>query len=163
LAGFCVCTLAGILAATGALDNGAAAAKTAGVKKPMDLFKYVDAADLKLNQKQENILNLHKKSPAAMNVRLIEFDREALKRGGPLRLPLPGRPLEIDGYELVIVGGVTKLKWKAAPNESVNLYVTDKTISGLIYAGKEVFSVEAVSPDVQALIQLDQSKFKERK
>jgi hypothetical protein len=68
--------------------------------------------------------------------------------------------LELKDYKISKEKGAVKLEWKGEePNHSVTLSLRGKSVTGIIYTGEKVYSVEPLGNGLQAMVLLDQTKF----
>ena len=154
-----VCAILGATAVLGAA--GGIQGLGACDKEPKMLFKFVDMTDVKLTEKQKTILARIQKKPTTVDLKVVKFQNEALfQNGAPVRLPLaPDKaPMDLNGYKIIQEGISTNFTWSAKPRDSVNLTVRDGDVTGQIYAGDRVYSVESLSGNLHVMVQIDQAK-----
>ena len=131
-------------------------------QEPKVLLKPVDMAVTELNPKQASILDRIKKSPATIDVKVVRVEKDALDEPRtPLVVHLPGgKKLEMKDANVTKGDEHVKLDWKKG-DEVAHLTVAGKSVVGMIYGHGKVYAVEPIGNGLQAVIQVDQSKYKD--
>jgi len=127
------------------------------------LLKPVDMTVTDLKEKQSLLLDRIKKDPATIKVEVVLLQEGLLSKlgSGPVVIHLPGaKNLEMKDYSITKNGSETKIHWKKGDNASF-ISLTGKSVHGLIYDDKQVYSVSPLGSGLQAVSQIDQSKYKD--
>ena len=99
-----------------------------------------------------------------MTTAVVRLNEQAISRAdSALDWPLHGDALlTMKNYTLTNGADSTTLTWKGEkPSQTVSLTSKGQTLTGLIYTGDAVYSVEPLGKGLQACTKLDQRKFKE--
>lgn len=127
------------------------------------LFQEADLAKLKLNEKQEKVLDRIKKSPATVEYSVVTLVEDSLDDGNPIIISLPGKKqLMLEDYKLVDGEFSRTLSWKGKEPSFASLTLTGergtRSVTGLIHNDKHIFSVEPLSGGLQVIVWFDQTK-----
>lgn len=136
--------------------------KEAAAQEPEVLLQPVDMAVTELNEKQARILDRIKKEPASLDVKVVRLREKAMEDNDrPLLVHLPGdEKLEMKEYKMTKDKGTVKLEWKHGKDSAV-LRLSSRSATGLIYKGDNVYSVEPIGNGLQAVVRVDQTKYRD--
>src|SRR5262249_30806402 len=107
-----------------------------------------------------------KRSPATVDVKIVRLQEGMLDdTTAPVVLELnPHVKLKMKDYQISKEEGRVRFDWKGeGVTESVTLSIRDKCATGLVYTGNKVFSVEPLGDGLEAVTQLDQTKYPQDK
>lgn len=134
-------------------------------KRVASLFQEADLAKIKLNEKQEKILDRIKKSPATSKWSVVTLAEDSLDDGNPIIISLPGKKqLMLEDYKLMAINeGSRKLYWEGKePSSFAYLIFTGerrkRSVTGLICNGMHIFSVQPLGSGFQVIVWFDQTK-----
>ncbi len=151
-----------VMLAGGSIIGGTARSTYADDK--VTLLSAVDTATTDLSEKQALRLDLLKNRMTTKdkNVRVVKMQSvSAVGAGAQLALDVP-HPMTLNDYNVSRFTEGTGLTWRASGEpDSVSLGWTPggAACAGLIYSGSNVYEVTPLGGGLQALVQLDQSKF----
>lgn len=128
---------------------------------------FVGIGEQKLDEKQAKLLERIVNHPTSVNhavVRLLVKNLDN-KPNIPLRISLGhNKYLEMGrGWKVDKRDDSSLLSWRGKPDtlDMVSITFRGHTAIGLIYFDKKVYSVEPLGQGIHAIVELDQSKFKE--
>jgi hypothetical protein len=130
--------------------------------EPKVLFKTVSPGTLDLNDKQGKLLDRLKNAPTTLNVQIVKLQDSVLADAPqPLSLALSAdRSVELRDYKVAKFDGAQTLTWSAPETRNAaSVAVRPNAATGLIWNDGKVYSVEPLGGGLQAMVQLDQSKF----
>ena len=131
-------------------------------EKPKTLFEKVDVAAVSFSEQQRKILDRVKKEPSTVDYILVNFEESALDdTTAPILLPLNAdHKIELKGYVIKESKGRKVFTWKGNKSgESLLLSIKAKSVTGLVYSGDNVYSVEPLGKGLHAIVRIDQTKF----
>jgi hypothetical protein len=129
---------------------------------PKPLFDSVDMARTELNPKQSRVLDRLSKSPTTMGVHVVKLHEGSLNDNStPLSVSLqPGVKAQWHGYTLNRTDAGQVLQWKKPDGaDSASLSAVDDSLTGMIYQGGKVYSIEPLGKGLHAVVLLNQSQF----
>jgi hypothetical protein len=166
----CLATALAALVLGGLLTFDAGAVDAKKPPPPRKLFEVPLAADV-LTPAQKKILERIKKSPAYVKdqqPQIVKLNRSAVADVDPsqaVAIPLPAdKTLTIDNYRFAPGLGTLRVNWSkpfvdGKPLDFASFSVGEKHCTGLIYNADKVYSVENLGGGMQAIVQIDQSKY----
>jgi hypothetical protein len=164
---YLVTTFAALLI-VGLMTLGAGAGN--GKKTPRNLFDVPVAADV-LTPAQKKILDRIKKSRGYVKdqkPQIVKLNKTAvadLDPSQPVAIPLhAGKTLTMEYHHFTAGLGTVRVNWgkpyvEGQSLDFASLSVGDKNCTGLIYNADKVFSVENLGGGMQAIVEIDQSKY----
>ena len=135
------------------------------------VLEKVDLSTADPTEKQKKVLDRIKKSPGTVDLQVVRLKATAgAMADAPveLDLALPGNgkftATARTASTYAPSDGGNRLVWKGdKASEAIQLRVAPKTVTGLIYTADKVYAVEPLGGGLQAVVQLDQSKYDDDK
>src|SRR5262249_31645664 len=102
-----------------------------------------------------------KRTPTTADVKVVRLEEGMPDDSDlPIVVQLTDQDLELKRYKVTKDKDTRYFDWTGSkPTESASLSVTGKSVTGMIYYGKNVYAVEPIGKGLQAMVRLDQSKF----
>jgi hypothetical protein len=130
-----------------------------------DIFQYLEEDEVKLTDRQNELLGIFRAREHAKEVHLVRIaDAPALRDRESILFNLPdGRMLSAQ-YKEVIPRSEHLFTWIGKtddPAATILLVVTEKGVTGMMQSPEYHFMIEPLGGDLQALVDVDPSKFPE--